>query len=185
MSREILAFGVFAGTAAVSTAALWFPPLHKLTAAMLTANAVMGLLAVFTSAMIYADTRRPFWALRLTAQKFFGTAVVLGLAGVVTLQELLDRNATIVALGAIIATIIRQLSPAWAGPSTTQHLPWAPALRRTLMIAAVACWSVVIGWGSSLAALVGLIAATGLQVLERYCFFTTCPTPRMPGGIAA
>ena len=33
-----------------------------------------GLAGVVCSAMIYADTRRPFWDIAITLPKFFGTA---------------------------------------------------------------------------------------------------------------
>jgi DMSO reductase anchor subunit len=66
LSREILCFGVF--------------PALSLIPLLTPIAAVCGAGSVFCSAMIYHQTRRPFWHLKFTAWKFFGTALVLGLA---------------------------------------------------------------------------------------------------------
>jgi DMSO reductase anchor subunit len=94
MSREILVFGLFAGLASATLAALWLPSvpvpvgwesLHPLIAKveawtpwLAALTAMTGLAGVFTSVMIYVDTRRPFWGFALTTPKFFGTALLLG-----------------------------------------------------------------------------------------------------------
>lgn len=70
LSREILAFGAFAPAALA--AALGFVPAWV--------AALVGMLSVFCSVMVYVDTRRPFWVMSQTAPKFFGTAIVLGMA---------------------------------------------------------------------------------------------------------
>lgn len=70
LSREILAFGLFAPAAFAS--ALDFIPAW--------AAALVGVLSVFCSVMVYVDTHRPFWEMAQTAPKFFGTALVLGAA---------------------------------------------------------------------------------------------------------
>ncbi len=93
MSREILAFGVFAGAAGLSTAANCAQrfgsllPLHisegllVLSTAM---TALIGMAGIACSGMIYIDTRRSFWTARLTFPRFFGTTALLGaMAGAV------------------------------------------------------------------------------------------------------
>jgi Fe-S-cluster-containing dehydrogenase component/DMSO reductase anchor subunit len=70
LSREILAFGLFAPAAFAS--ALEFIPAWP--------AALAGLLSVLCSVMVYVDTRRPFWEMAQTAPKFIGTAMVLGTA---------------------------------------------------------------------------------------------------------
>src|SRR5205809_3629339 len=72
LSREILAFAVFVGLSAVA--------LQWNTRVLATGTALAGLVAVFCSAMVYHDTRRPFWNMRLSATKFFGTTILFGLA---------------------------------------------------------------------------------------------------------
>ena len=43
-----------------------------------TGTAAAGVLAVFTSIMVYVDTRRAYWSPKLTAGKFLGTTLLLG-----------------------------------------------------------------------------------------------------------
>src|SRR5262249_8662704 len=80
MSREIVAFGVFAGAASLLTAAaIWSLPVPLSVTASATAG--LGLLGIFCSAMIYVDTRRAFWNASLVFTRFFGAALLLGSAG--------------------------------------------------------------------------------------------------------
>jgi len=71
MSREILAFGVFS---ALATGAVLTPFVPMVLVAC------GGLGAVFTSAMIYVDTRRPAWRAEVTFARFFGATLLFGLA---------------------------------------------------------------------------------------------------------
>jgi formate dehydrogenase iron-sulfur subunit len=92
MSREIVVFGAFAGSAVAYTALLWREPLAALVgvqlpplpaAVSIAAPAAVvgsGVLAVFCSVMIYHVTRRRFWAFADSAPKFYGTALSLGAA---------------------------------------------------------------------------------------------------------
>ncbi|HEY8667732.1 MAG TPA: DmsC/YnfH family molybdoenzyme membrane anchor subunit [Tepidisphaeraceae bacterium] len=83
LSREIVAFGVFAALASVYAAASWIAPQAisaKVFHALGTAVAAVGALGVFCSVMVYHDTRRPFWRFRYTASKFFLSTLLLGLA---------------------------------------------------------------------------------------------------------
>jgi Fe-S-cluster-containing dehydrogenase component/DMSO reductase anchor subunit len=97
MSREILAFTIFAASAGAFTgAAMWktlvamlpalglverfVAPAHWVVPlAIVTAG--LGLIGVFCSAMIYVDTRRAYWRSEQTFIKFFGTTVLLGSGG--------------------------------------------------------------------------------------------------------
>ncbi|HKU37058.1 MAG TPA: DmsC/YnfH family molybdoenzyme membrane anchor subunit [Polyangiales bacterium] len=92
MSREILAFGLFAKAALAYTALLWrnqlaalagfsLPPLPAaLEPGVGAAVLGSGALAVFCSVMIYHVTRKRFWTFTDTALKFYGTALKLGAA---------------------------------------------------------------------------------------------------------
>src|SRR5262245_2803951 len=84
LSREILAFGVFAFLATVYAVLLWLPVnvmrnSAALHAAVGTSAAIGGFVSVFCSVMIYASTHRPFWSATRTAFKFFATSAILGL----------------------------------------------------------------------------------------------------------
>ena len=79
LSREILAFGVFAICAVVYAGTVWAPGLNAIADGMGFATALTGVIGVLCSVMIYAKTRRPFWSGTRTASKFMLTCIVLGL----------------------------------------------------------------------------------------------------------
>ncbi len=84
LSREILLFGVFAGTAAVYVGiacldAVGIGAVPRAETACGILAAVFGGAGVFCSIMIYVDTRRPFWNAAFTGGKFVLTAAVLGI----------------------------------------------------------------------------------------------------------
>jgi len=84
LSREIVAFGLFAALASLYAAAPllswlgigWPRAFDSWLAAGVVAT---GLAGVICSAMIYASTNRPFWGLAWTLPKFLLTGAVLGL----------------------------------------------------------------------------------------------------------
>ena len=78
-SRELIAFSVFIGALGAHVVIL-----HPLTAIF---AAVTGFAAVFCSAMIYVDTRRPFWNAPMTFGKFFGTTLLLGAVGIMVVSH--------------------------------------------------------------------------------------------------
>ncbi len=81
LSREIVAFGLFAGTAAMYAALIqWVPLPADVLHAVGWAVVVTGGLGIFCSIMIYVFTQREFWSFGQTATKFVLTAVNLGLA---------------------------------------------------------------------------------------------------------
>jgi DMSO reductase anchor subunit len=81
LSREIVAFGLFAALSIIYAWTIWFSRAHTEQLAWLGWSVVAsGTIAVFCSAMIYVFTRREFWSLNQTGSKFLGTAIVLGIA---------------------------------------------------------------------------------------------------------
>ena len=91
MSREILAMGLFAGAASLYglllvshlvPALAAFVPAFVLTLESTLAKVVpaLGLLAIYTSVMLYHVTFRRWWHGGRTATRFYGTAGVLGAA---------------------------------------------------------------------------------------------------------
>jgi len=91
LSREIVAFGVFAKLAAVYSAVLWVWPHSQATngVILLAASVVLaGLAGVFCSIMIYHCTQRPFWIGPRTFVKFSLTTLWLGLSTVLTVSIL-------------------------------------------------------------------------------------------------
>jgi DMSO reductase anchor subunit len=93
LSREIVAFGLFAGTATiyVATACLDYvdsPVPIEIQVVLGVTAAVVGLLAVGCSVMVYVDTRRPFWSAGSTSVKFLLTALLLGISVVLIVSLL-------------------------------------------------------------------------------------------------
>jgi formate dehydrogenase iron-sulfur subunit len=81
LSREIVAFGVFAPVAAAYAAALVGLPLVAGNEGWLgPAATAVGLVGVFTSAMVYAVTGRRWWSLPRTLGRFLATTMVGGAA---------------------------------------------------------------------------------------------------------
>jgi Fe-S-cluster-containing dehydrogenase component/DMSO reductase anchor subunit len=102
LSREILAFGLFAAFATAYGVNVWLreedlPP-TALQGVLQHLAALFGLIGVFCSVMIYVDTRRPFWSLPPTGLKFFMSAVVLGIP---------------------VSLLVSLLGEAWTGSITT------------------------------------------------------------------
>jgi formate dehydrogenase iron-sulfur subunit len=209
MSREILAFGVFGGAAFLATVLCWLFPDSIFAISGVSGAAMLGLLAVFTSVMIYADTRRAFWALPFTATRFFGATILLGVtaaaAGMnwMTFFGLADFGSELVSLitGSIV---VRTLLFAWEfwnahrafnDPSNTIHrcertirvlLPWLTPARVVFFGVATLCCVVALIASvtlSTLAMSVAFAATFAAQVLERFSFFTAVTAPRMPGGV--
>jgi Fe-S-cluster-containing dehydrogenase component/DMSO reductase anchor subunit len=211
MSREILAFSVFAAASTVTVAAAWIPELRELLPMIAIGTAALSVIGVFTSAMIYIDTRRPFWAGRLTGPKFFGTTLLLGstfaAAGLAIIDRLgLAELTSVATTAAVVATVIRTALFLWERsayqrsltfPSDPAHrsaltiarlLPWLPRLRAWLFVISTITGVLAIAGGFGAQAVFAVLAAAstfGSQVLERFVFFTAAASPRMPGGVPA
>ena len=81
LSREIVAFGLFAGFATVYAVILWTAPGWQVLSDVAGwATIGTGLAAVFCSAMIYAFTKREFWSLGRSLTRFILTGAILGIA---------------------------------------------------------------------------------------------------------
>ena len=81
LSREILTFGIFAGSATLYATVAWLAPeidWLRHTAAWTTV--ITGVCGILCSTMIYVFTRREFWNFAQTVTRFLLTAVVLGCA---------------------------------------------------------------------------------------------------------
>jgi len=111
LSREIVAFGLFAGVATLSAAASWWPhafgPRWAATALRLATGAA-GLAGLGCSMMIYIVTGRAWWRARHTVVKFTLTAAACGSAAVAvaTLVAMLGADA---AARTELAPLVRSL----------------------------------------------------------------------------
>ncbi len=208
MSREILAFSLLPGAVVADIALGWFWPGSNLARSIALMTALAGLGAVFTSAMIYIDTRRTFWSAGLTLPRFFGAVLTLGAASIPAalalgglLSGALDHGTFRLVAG---ATIILSLAifiwernlhrRALSQPSAAAHesarivehlLGRVSFARGAFLGASVASWLVVAAFPEMavIPAIIGLVSALAAQILERYIFFTAVVALRMPGGL--
>jgi len=188
LSREILAFGAFAGSAVLYTAVSWYASVdHQLglpgiDARLLdTVAAVLGWVVVSTgvcgvlcSVMLYAVTRRRYWSGGRTALRFGLTASVLGLgtalltscAVAVGLKHFEDFEHAGVELCCALA--LATLAKLAADSSVMVHLydKQLTELRRTAMLLRGELKTVLL-WRLWLASCAGIFLPLGLAVQLR------------------
>ncbi|MCW1884863.1 dimethyl sulfoxide reductase anchor subunit [Luteolibacter flavescens] len=189
LSREILAFSMFAPVPMVIAALPFAPdfPYKDLTARIAALSAPpLGLLAVFTSVMIYHDTRRTSWRFPLTAARFFGTVASFAALGHALASP--SPLAMMLFALAVIAKIIPEARIAHL--ANDRNAPWSPDLhtarlqrgplgriyegRMILAITAVAV-ALIQPWLSLPLLLIA-------ELLERQLFFQSVHAPKMPGN---
>jgi DMSO reductase anchor subunit len=161
LSREALAFGVWL---ALASAALVMP-------AFVIPSALMGLVGLACSAMIYIDTRRHFWRAAQAAPRFFGTAVIVGLAPFAPQLA-----------AALLATKLAWESRTFFDQSISARLQKGPLakavlVRDSLGLLGVVLLAVAPGWSAIPLLLAGELA-------ERHLFFRAVDAPKMPGVAA-
>jgi Fe-S-cluster-containing dehydrogenase component/DMSO reductase anchor subunit len=180
LSREILAFSLFAPIPLVLCILPLlpdFPFKHHLS--LLTSHSALpaGLLAVFTSVMIYHDTRRALWRFPRTAIRFFGTVASF---------------ATFAHPVAFAAAVLLKLVPELVFPRHAGFVDWSPdahsarlqlgPLRRILIArAGLALLAIPAALIQPWFALPLLLAA---EIFERLLFFRSVQAPKMPGNFA-
>ena len=149
LSREIVAFGVFAALAAAHGVAVFAgaggerrPSDAGAETALAALAAAAGVVGVACSAQVYAVTRRRWWALATTAPKFFLTTVATGSAAVLVITVIValvagDATAERAGLGpgrplgVLVATVVAA-KLAWEGAFLRHLRAGAPAdLRRS------------------------------------------------------
>jgi DMSO reductase anchor subunit/ferredoxin len=125
MSREVLAFGLFAGTAMMQALLYWiepaaqalgFPPppdafIEPARTALGVVVAASGILGVLCSMMLYQVTSRRWWSAARTTSRFVLTSALLGLAtttvGVLSSGLLDDQwTAACVAAGSLSGPLV-------------------------------------------------------------------------------
>ncbi len=199
-SREAVVFGVWfpLATTYVAVRLGWLPLAPgPLRSSLAIGTAVLGGLGLFCSVMIYADTHRVFWRFANTAPRFFGSAVILGLAGALT------APGAPLALGyaLVIATILKLAfeAGALAPLRDGSDQPPSPARQTALLLtgplrsanelrgAAAIFGGILLPFmvASGSVPVVAAWPALGLALLgelaERYLFFRAVDAPKMPG----
>jgi DMSO reductase anchor subunit len=200
LSREAMLFGGFGGAAVAAAGQVWLAPSALPTWWLPGVAATVGLAGVAASAMVYIDTRRPFWSAGLVAGKFGGTTLLLGaaLAAVVWSWQGAPeaRPAALLAWAArlllsaweigVYQSARRQPSCPWHKSALTMH-HLQPGLQRARMgLLALTggllpTAALLVPTQAPVLLTVALLCTTTSQLLERHQFFTACAGPRMPG----
>jgi len=200
LSREIIAFGGFAG-ALTALGAVWagdflpqpvrerlpeevLPLMAKCAPLVALGAAGAGLLGVFASVMVYVDTKREGWSLRWTLLRFGGTVLVFGsvcLAAFAPRWEFQVLACTmalvkLVAEGRMLSGFLR----ATAGSSNrlTALAAWGPLRPVTGARFALGLAGALALFANPWVALALLAAG---EICERLLFFKAQHAPRMPG----
>jgi formate dehydrogenase iron-sulfur subunit len=191
LSREIVVFG---GFMKVGLLAAILPNFWTAGIAML-----IGVVGVFCSVMVYADTQRLFWGPGRTMWSFFGTTLLLGTTGGGAVLSWMEPSELIIHLG-IAATVIRTLLFArermtlMAALQDGQHWMRRPARTMVELKPGVLLAGAWLFGLSTLLGLIGMMNVMGLgmvwatasfvstlisQVLTRHLFFVAVDAPRM------
>ncbi|MEO8615112.1 MAG: DmsC/YnfH family molybdoenzyme membrane anchor subunit [Luteolibacter sp.] len=200
LSREILAFSLFAPIPLALSIFAILPHFQKLPIPSFIANLLpicslatdhsalpLGLIAVFTSVMIYHDTHRSLWRFPLGAARFFGTV-----ASFAALGNLIGRGPGLLACALFAAAVIAKLIPelrllklgededaAWSPDTHSARLQLGPLgviLRARIALALLSVFvSLIQPW----TALPILLLA---ELFERQLFFQSVQAPKMPGN---
>jgi formate dehydrogenase iron-sulfur subunit len=189
LSREILLFGAYINLAAAYTV-FQIPVLLPILA-------ITGLIAVFSSVMVYADTRRALWSLGRSSSRFFGSVIVLGLAATITLTVNMlgtvpkDLVVLLMALTAIKLGFELKKSES---PELKRSFKLQWGQLRTWTAARYVCGVMggfvlpgILLLGVSFAGPVAIAAFSFRligELLERHLFFIAVAPAKMPGGVA-
>jgi DMSO reductase anchor subunit len=177
LSREILAFSLFAPIPFIIVAFPFLPdfPL-KHYCSLITAHSALpaGLLAVFTSVMIYHDTHRALWKFPRTALRFFGTTAAFAALA----HPPLFAAIVIIKLIPELLFLRHAKETDWTPDQHSARLQLGPL--RPILIARTACalTAIAAAFIHPFAALPILLAA---EIFERQLFFQSVQAPKMPG----
>jgi len=185
LSREFAVFGAYSNALPMMAAYYYFLPNHQFQYIADIGVSLLGLIAVFTSVMIYADTKRPWWSVSRNSFRFYITTF----ASAAALYSIINHSleAALISSALLLAKLISELLflkhssvPTW---SPLQHS--ARVLREPLQL-----WNktriIFVILAIILLPLFPIIGLTLLilaELVERALFFKAIYHPRMPGGI--
>ncbi len=202
LSREAVVFGAWLPLATAWTAhRLGWLPFEAVAArtALAFAATAAGVVGLACSVMVYVDTRREFWRLRHTAPRFFGTALILGLAGALAAAGDPARRPMLAAL-LVAATLAKLVLESRALAARHESgAPFDPARHTARLLTGPLRLALQLRVGAALAGAIALplFLAAGLapawfawpallcialgELAERYLFFRAVSAPKMPG----
>lgn len=208
LSREILMFGAWMPllllhVVLVSPLISMFGISELIDVAMvagLTRWAVVGagLLAVFTSVMVYVDTKREFWKLSFTGAKFYGSVALGGTAGLACVGAVSGSWQEMMSM-AVLAAGVLKLGAEWQGVRPAFEKDWSMAkqsgliqwhtlgslltARVGLLLLGIAM--IALGGVLPMMVVVGFVSILLGEVWERRLFFQSVVTLKMPGSVTS
>lgn len=210
VSREIVAFSAFAGLSALYALSEWAGLQRSSTSVIGGIGALTGIGGIASSVMIYAKTRKRWWAAPRTTITFTFTTVVGALAWAITAQAITSSVSTAVAW-ALIAVISSKL--AWDLLPLIRHRGHVDGIEAKVPAPSEFCRSVallrgplrqlgiqrlVLGGAAIIfsltaatisphapapIALAAVAAALWSELVERRLFFLAVCSPRMPAEL--
>ena len=209
LSREIVVFALFALWATAATTGCFIDEAAR-KPVLLGPAALLGILSVFSSGMVYHATQRECWRGELSIGRFFGTTVLLGFAAAWCAARMGGVDSTRWALGLAVASgvkLSRELAVLRRCPDSAginAPLPLSPLARSAFLMrfrlgpwvrVRIACGvsggillplsSLVAGGAGAPIAAIGLGLCLAGELVERALFFRSVATVSMPGGVAA
>ena len=191
LSREILAFSLFAPIPLVLCALPLLPDFPFKNSISQLSNYLIipaGTAAVFTSVMIYHDTRRALWRFPLGGMRFFGSV-----ASFAALAHLIANPLSPFAMFLLAAAIVAKLIPEirFLRLAEDEDKPWQPDVHSARLQLgplgvhlrlriALALLAIPLACLQPWAALPILLLA---EILERQLFFQSVQATKMPGNI--
>jgi Fe-S-cluster-containing dehydrogenase component/DMSO reductase anchor subunit len=200
-SREAIAFGGYLNSIALAAGLALFK-LEGLLKLVMPVVVLLGIVSVFSSLMLYVDTRRDFWSVYHAGVRFAGTATLLGYTGWTVIQSYGAGLTVEVCAGVVVISTTKIILEAWvmihAGAGE-----WTPLKRTARLI--LGPLRVAAGFrlfaflmGGVLFPVLGMVGTIPLggdlalicfgallagELAERFLFFTAVSPTQMPGGI--
>ena len=180
LSREILAFSLLAPIPLLLAALPFLPefPLKDLVSFASKISLIpLAALAIFTSAMIYHDTRRVLWNLRTSLPNFLLTATAASIL-------FISPNLFVITILALITLETTFLLPAkqtsWSPHQHSARLRIHPLAHVTFFRLFSAFLTIPVAFTSPWATLPILVIS---ELCSRHLFFASVQAPKMPGGL--
>ncbi len=191
LSREVIAFGAFAGATSLWVTSAFGLSLPAFVVAVLPAVALAsGALGLACSIMVYADVPRPSWRFPRTAPRFLGTVLSLGSAAVWAIDGapaarvalIATSLALLAAEGFWLRDAERAADPLLRKSARLLVGPLRDPLGVRLLLAGVG--GVLLPLLEDRVGWIAFALVLGAEILGRALFFVSAVAPRMPGNAA-
>ncbi len=186
LSREFATFGALTAIAPalVLLTSPWMSDFALKNAAISIASAltfIISLAAVFTSVMLYADTRRRFWTIQRSAAKFYGTTLAAACIGASIYTDSIFPS--LIGLTILVGKLIAEHlfldhsdDSEWSPDQHSARLILFPLKKISSARLATAIITILV---TCVSPMIGLAFLISSELLERTLFFTAVHAPKM------